>query len=160
VGGLDEDRGDGTSSLFSRASASSVRSGQPFDNCSYPEDPEPHGSAVAEPSSTSVEPAQSKTKHKIVKLSMNDKEFDLICGVAIGQGNTVCIASNFRTNHQGKRVHQEKATDIKKGEMRVAKTLNTVFTDPRLDLTVLSDELEGEWLGDVGSHWMNGRTTS
>jgi hypothetical protein len=101
VGGLEEARGDGTSSLFSPASASSVRSGQPFDEFPFPEDPEP-SSAFGKPSRPTVEPAQSKIKHKLVKLPMDEGEFDLICGVAVRQGNMVCIASECQTNHKGK----------------------------------------------------------
>jgi hypothetical protein len=92
VGGLEEDRGDVTSLLFSRASAASVRSGQPFEALSFPEDPVP-SSAVRRLSRPPVEAPQSKIKHKIVTLPMDHGDFDLICGVAVGQGSTVCIAS-------------------------------------------------------------------
>jgi hypothetical protein len=66
---------------------------------------------------------------------MDIEIFSTFCFMTIGQGPCVCLTKNCGTAHQGAIVK------VKRGELLVSKNPTTVFGEPRIDASVLSDEL-------------------
>jgi hypothetical protein len=71
---------------------------------------------------------------------MDIESFSTFCFTTIGQGPCVCLAKNCGRAHQGAIVK------VKRGELLVSKNPTTVFGEPRIDASVLSDELMEEWM--------------
>jgi hypothetical protein len=66
--------------------------------------------------------------------------FGTLCFTTIGQGPCVRFAKDCGTSHQGAIVR------VKRGELVVSKNPTTVFGEPRIDASFLSDGLMEEWM--------------
>jgi hypothetical protein len=79
-------------------------------------------------------------QYRILRVPMDIEIFSTFCFTTIGQGPCVCLAKNCGTAHQGAIVK------VKRGELLVSKNPTTVFGEPRIDASILSDELMEEWM--------------
>jgi hypothetical protein len=71
---------------------------------------------------------------------MDIDTFGTLCFTTIGQAPCVCFAKNCGTSHQGAIIR------VKRGELVVSKNPTTVFGEPRIDASFLSDGLMEEWM--------------
>jgi hypothetical protein len=79
-------------------------------------------------------------RYRILRVPMDIDTFGTLCFTTIGQGPCMSFAKNCGTSHQGAIVR------VKRGELVVSKNPTTVFGEPRIDASFLSDGLMEEWM--------------
>jgi hypothetical protein len=121
------------------ASHNSPRLGQPRIVNSLEDEPAPWGMprsiSLLSPASTG-----ETRRYRILRVPVDIDTFRTLCFTTIGQGPCMCFAKNCGTSHQGAIVR------VKRGELVVSKNQTTVFGEPRVDASFLSDGLMEEWM--------------
>jgi hypothetical protein len=112
--------------------------GQPADHSVYGQPETVHsGEESTIPRSVSLK--ASAKKHKLFQVPSAGRDFDSLCFSLVGQGHAFCTARRCSTSHHGG------TFSVLPGDLYVARTATSAFTDPKSSVSKLTLNLMVEW---------------